>query len=172
MGMLVTKNMRDNVKAKNEEKIKELYHKFVPKVRAIIKDLEGHGYIPLIVWAWRSPEEQERLYKQGSTKIKYGFHNVSDRLGGPEAMAVDIVDARYMYNAPKRFWLMLASSALAHGCESGVLWTGSNILLRNRIMKAIKERDFSYNGPLGWDCAHVQMLPNSKLAAVRKGWRP
>lgn len=170
--MSISDDRLKQIKKRNEDKIKELYFKFAPKVRAILSDLEGHGFVPLIVWAWRSPEEQLRLYKQGSTKILYGYHNVSGRLGEPQAMAVDIVDARYMYNSPKRFWLMLASSAMAHGCESGVLWTGKNIVLRNKILKAIKSRNFSYDGPLGWDCAHIQLLPNSKLSAVKRGWRP
>jgi len=159
-------------KDSNAKKLDELYYKFVPKVKAIIKDLESHGWQPSIVWAWRSPEEQRRLYQQGSTRILYGYHNVSDPLGGPQAMAVDIVDARYGFECPNRFWLLLASSALAHGCETGVLWVGNNLLLKNRILKAIKNKEWTYNGPLGWDCAHVQMLPNSMLKKVRKGWRP
>ena len=158
---------------RNSIKISELHPSFAVKVRAILRDLEGKGWSPVIVCGWRSEEEQLRLYKQKRTKIKYGFHNITGKNGKPESFAVDIIDANLGYKAPNAFWLMLASSALAHGCETGVLWTGANILLRKRIADAIKERKFyEYKGPLGWDPSHVQMFPSSKLADLKKGWRP
>lgn len=158
---------------RNSAKLKELHPFFADKVSAIIKDLEGHGWDPYIVCAWRSPQEQLAAYKRGNSKVKYGFHNVSGKAGEKESLAVDIVSATTLYNAPVKFWLMLASSAQAHSCVSGALWTGANILLKRKIQNAINKKQFNtYKGKVGWDPAHVQALPDSALGKVKAGWRP
>jgi len=161
----------DAIIVANKARLSELYSGFVPLVEAILLDLKQ--YNPRIVCAYRSPEEQLRAYRSGHSKLKFGLHNVTGKNGKKESLAVDIIPLVDGYSAPTSFWLKLASSALVHNCESGVLWTGTNILVKHRILQAIKARDFTgYKGKLGWDCSHVQWSGGLTIKQIQKGIRP
>lgn len=138
--------------------------RFREKVAAGLRDLEAHGWQPKIIEAIRTPERQQYLYSIGRSRTLRSRH-----LPGPDGLsaAVDIIDERYGWSGPeaRRFFLYLARVMLLHGCTSGVLW------LRERsarpALKAFLTEPSStadpfnpseYEGPLGWDCAHVQKL--------------
>lgn len=131
-----------------EAKLKKFHPTLARKIRAIIKDLEGHGHKPTIGSGWRSKAEQRIIYNRGDSTVLFSFHNATKADGTACALAGDIVDARYGWDSPKRFWTHLGSSANAHG----LVWGG------------------------GWkrfpDVAHVQLLPNNMLTKVKNGYIP
>lgn len=128
-------------------KLDDLHPTLRRKVLAILSDLRGHGENPKLACAWRSPEDQLALYRAGRSKVRFSFHNATKLDGTPCGLAADIVDAAKGWYATKRFWTLLGRSAKAHGLTWGGDW------------------DF-------YDPAHVQLLPNSKLTAVKNGWLP
>lgn len=126
------------------------------KVAAVIKDLEGHGLEPLIAASvFRKPEEQLKLYNAGRSQVKWGFHCAMTKDGKPGSLAADIVDAKLGWNAPGKFWLMLGSSAMAHGLGWGGLW-GLPDTLRKGILKIIEDKDWNRPVKFGWDVAHIE----------------
>lgn len=126
------------------------------KVAAVIKDLEGHGLKPLIATGvWRNPAEQMNLYKQGRSKVKWGFHCACTKDGKPGSLAADIVDAELSWNASSKFWLMLGSSAMAHGLEWGGLW-GLPTSLQIGLIQTIKNKQWTHPVKFGWDVAHIE----------------
>jgi hypothetical protein len=165
----MTQQQRENLNAARLLKTNE---KVRPKFAAIIRDLEAHDWQPLIdAGVWRSASEQAAKVKGGYSKARWSFHNATTPDGKPDALAVDITDARWGWDSPKIFWLMLAASAEAHGLTTGIFW-GLNKSRRDAIRKAIKFRDFS-NAKIstGWDEAHVEPK-NLTLVAARLGARP
>lgn len=158
----------------NEARLKEMWPAFAVKVRAVIKDLEAHGYKPRVQTGWRSPAEQLDKYKKGYSKLKYGFHNVTAKDGTKQSFAFDITeDKPDPWNTTvKAFWLMLASSALAHGLESGAFW-GLSKADRNSLQYAINNKNWAYKGRLGFDVAHAEVdLGVGGLTRLKLGWRP
>lgn len=130
-----------------ERKLQQVHPNLARKVRAIISDLEGHGWEPTIGSGWRSVEEQRAILARGDSTVSFSFHN-AELNGKPAALAVDIVDARWGWDSPKRFWTHLGSSANAHKCVWGGNW-----------------KRFP-------DVAHVQLLSNDMLAKVKRGYSP
>jgi hypothetical protein len=77
------------------------------------------------------------------------------RNGKPASLAADIIDADHGWNVPRSFWLILGSSALAHGLSWGGLW-GLSAKLKNGTLSSINANDWDANVKLGWDLAHVE----------------
>jgi hypothetical protein len=158
--------------ALNAARLLKTNEKVRPKFAAILKDLESHGWQPLIdAGVWRSPSEQLAKVKAGFSKVRWSFHNATTPDGKPDALAVDITDARWGWDSPKAFWLMLAASAEAHQLTTGIYW-GLNKARRDAIHEAIAKRNFS-NPQIstGWDEAHVEPK-NLTITAARLGARP
>jgi hypothetical protein len=151
------------------------------KVTAIITDLEGHGLRPRIQCAYRSPSEQSRAYAHGTSKIRFGWHNITDRDEDrpaeftPAAMAVDILDDDHPLSPPAPFLLMLASSAGAHGMRTGIDW-GLPQSKREAIRRAISDRRWYAPVALGWDPCHVEpalgISPKAAQGKIREGVDP
>jgi hypothetical protein len=143
-----------------------------PKIIAILLDLEGHGWQPLIdAGVWRSKSDQLKKVRAGYSKVKFSFHNATTRDGAPDALACDITDARHGWDSPKSFWLMLAASAQSHGLTTGIYW-GLNAARRRQLQQVIAGRNFQNRDvSLGWDTAHVQPRGITLLSA-RLGKRP
>jgi hypothetical protein len=93
------------------------------KVAAILSDLRGHGWRPIIASSYRSMEEQTRLKAAGRSTVSFSYHNHS-LSGRPAALAADIIDSRYAWAIPQShlFWRHLGSSARAHGLTWGGNW--------------------------------------------------
>lgn len=142
------------------------------KVSAILRDLEAHGWQPRIdSGVWRSPGEQRRKVEQGHSRVLFSFHNASTPNGRADSLAADITDERFAWNSPKKFWLMLAASAEAHGLTTGIRW-GLTKKQRAAIDSALAARDFDNSKIiLGWDTAHVEPK-NFSLAQAKRGERP
>lgn len=158
--------------ARNAERLSELHPWLRPKVAAVLRDLEGHGWRPRIHQAWRSTAEQAEAYRLGRSKLRWGFHQATGAAGAPEALAADIVQDDAPYREPRQYLLMLASSARAHGLETGIRFglTYRQVL---RVRKAVADRDWGFGGPIGWDGWHVQPPPRTlTVAQARAGKRP
>jgi hypothetical protein len=158
-------------KALNAERVRKIHPALRPKIMAILSDMEGKGWQPMIdEGVYRTPAEQAEKKRRGLSKVDYSFHNVTGRDGTPEALAADIVDVRYGWNAPSKYWLQLASSAEAHGMQTGIRW-GLSTPLRSAINALIRLRDWSAKYAIGWDAAHVE-VKGITLSQAKMGRRP
>jgi len=70
----------------------ELWPSFGKKIKAVIETLEAEGLRPRIQDAWRSEADQLIAFKNGNSKLKFGFHNVTGNNGKKESLAVDMLD--------------------------------------------------------------------------------
>jgi hypothetical protein len=168
---------RNNI---NERRIAELHPPLRPKVRAIIKDLEGHKdqdgnpLKPIILEAWRSPTRQRQLLKRRVTTVTWGFHCAVTPTGKPDALAADIVSFPQFWDAPRPFWMKLAAYADAHNLGTGARWFGKKKTSARDLAnfnKALANRNWNYQGRVGWDLPHVQANGVS-IAQARAGKRP
>lgn len=158
-------------KIANAQRLQKIYPTLRPKIAAIISDLEGKGWQPVIDGqVYRTPAQQARLKAEGKSKVSYSFHTVTGPNGEPQSLAADIVDIRYAWNAPSRYWLQLASSAEAHGMQTGIRW-GLSTPKRAIINALIRSKDWSAKYALGWDAAHTEVVGIS-LAQAKAGKRP
>lgn len=140
------------------------------KIAAVIKDMEGHGLKPLIAKeVWRNPKEQLALYKAGRSKVSWGFHCACTPDGKPASLAADIIDADLAWNASRKFWLMLGSSAMAHGLGWGGMW-GLPKSLKTGLLKVIECKDWDCAVKFGWDVAHIETT-NVTVKEARAGKR-
>lgn len=156
---------------KNTARLKKLHPAMRPKISRVLEEMEAAGWKPIIdAHVHRTREEQAQMVRNGVSKVSFSFHNATARNGAPESLAVDITDARYGWDSPRKFWLMLGASYLRQGLNWGGFFglKGRTQALRDRL----KIRDFVAPGiALGWDVAHGEWS-GIPLAAVRIGVRP
>ncbi len=126
-------------------KLASLHPRFRPRVAAVIARLRAERFRPVVVYGWRSVAVQERLFRAGSSKVRFSFHNAQTTDGLPAAWAADLVDERWYWREPDAhvFFRALGKAAKAEG----LIWGG----------------DWKFR-----DWAHVQGRPNGDLAAVRR----
>lgn len=163
--MLETKRLETNA-----VRLLELNPFFRAKVRAVIADLERNGLRPLIATGYRSAAEEAKKKAGGFSKVSFGLHNCRNAKGQPDALAADVVDADTGWDAPKSFWLMLASSAQAHGLTSGAFW-GLSQAARAKIRAFIGAKSWKVAVALGWDAAHIEWK-GITLGQAKAGVRP
>lgn len=128
------------------KKYRSMNPRLRPKVKQVISGLKRRGFQPKIFFAWRSLEAQRRIYDRGHSKVLFSFHTATLD-GCPNSYAADIVDKRWGWEDPAEqngFWQALGEEAE----RAGLYWGGN-------------WRKFK-------DVAHVQLYPNSQLAAVKK----
>jgi hypothetical protein len=161
---------RDN----NEKRLAKIHKPLQPKFRAVLTDLEAHGYKPQIDAAvWRSKAEQAALVAKGNSKVYFSYHNASTPQGKPDSLAADITDARWGWksNASTRgYWLRLANSGRVHGLHSGAYF-GLSTANKTKLKSSLIARNFLYSGPIGWDPAHLEAAGVS-LNEAKAGKRP
>jgi peptidoglycan L-alanyl-D-glutamate endopeptidase CwlK len=123
------------------QKLASLDSRFKPKVQLLMAAMMRRDFRPKIFYAYRRPETQLELYRKGRSQVKFSFHNVrtSDNRA-PAALGADIVDAQKGWNNPAFF------KALGEEAKKLNLYWGG---------------DWKFK-----DSAHVQLLPNSKLAQL------
>lgn len=139
-----------------KDKTEELRPDLRPKVKAILSDLKGHGWQPVITEALRTQAKQRENVKKGVSKTMNSKH-LADKDG--YARAVDIIDQRYGWKPPVIFWLHLASTATAHGMRSGSFFGLSKkqeVLLKEAL--ADGRWDDAQRLKIGWDSAHVEAV--------------
>lgn len=135
----------DSSRWSQEKKLQSLNAQFRVKVKAVVKALKDEGFKPKIFYGWRSVAVQLDLFNKKRSKVKFSFHNATQKDGIPNSYAVDIIDLRYGWSdkpETKKFWEALGKAAN----ENGLYWGGD--------WKSFK------------DWAHVQMHPNNKLRSI------
>lgn len=157
-------------KLRNQTRLQELYPTIRPSVLAILEELEKAGYRPRIQDAWRSPADQLKAYNAGTSKVKYGFHNVTGANGEKESLALDILDDDNLFTAKTHYMLRLAAAAERHGLTTGIRW-GLSDAYSKAIDNAIAAQSWTIPIHVGWDPLHVEVtgLP---IEEVEKGRRP
>ena len=134
---------------RNAAKLQQTYHVLRAKFRAILTDLQGHGWRVRIQEAWRSEAAQLAAFEAGYSKVRWGFHNATGVGGKCEALACDFVLDDRPYDEPPEFFKHLRSSAKAH--ELSAPFTGARGGFR--------------------DPWHVQVV-GITIAQARRGVRP
>jgi hypothetical protein len=158
-----------NRKKRNTDRLTELWPLFAKKIKAVIETLEAKGLRPRIQEAWRSEADQLIDFKKGTSKLKFGFHNVTGANGTKEALAVDMLDDNHPMNIGTEYLLHLAAAAESQGLVTGIRWGLPN-KLRTAIDNAIAEGDWKAPVKVGWDPTHVEptgITPDEAKAGER-----
>ncbi|QHV97321.1 hypothetical protein GJR95_20945 [Spirosoma endbachense] len=116
------------------------WHPFIPEIYG----KEGTGY--------RSVADHQKLKAEhpDRTGAKFSFHNVTDRAGNPQAMAVHVTDRSVGSDPPRNHAFIQDLQVLSerHGLLTGNTWVDP------------------------WDPLHVQLYENDLKAGVQQGKRP
>ncbi|MEB0136454.1 hypothetical protein QN362_14025 [Actimicrobium sp. CCC2.4] len=155
---------------RNAERLQQLHPGFRLRVHTMLTALEAAGWHPRCQDAWRSPEQQLRAWRNGYSKLKFGFHNVTDADGNPAALAVDVLDDDAPESASPVFLLQLAAAAEQAGLRTGIRW-GLPRALAQAIDRAVAASDWHAAVKLGWDPGHVE-TSDVTVAQARAGRRP
>lgn len=155
---------------RNAERLTELYPSFAMQVSAVIAELEARGLHPRIQDAWRSPDAQLQAYRNGFSRLRFGFHNVTSIDGKPQALAADVLDNDAPLNPSSAYLLQLAAVTQQHGLRSGIRW-GLPAPLAAAIDRAIANQDWHSPVKIGWDPTHIE-TESVSVAEARLGQRP
>lgn len=157
-------------RARNQERLGELFPTFAVRVVAVISELESAGLRPRIQDAWRSEADQLEAFNSGHSKLMYGFHNVTGPNGEKQALAVDLLDDDSPFAPSSRYVLMLAAAAANMGLTSGARW-GLPKALADAIDAAISSSDWEAQVKVGWDPVHLEPI-GLTVAQAKDGKRP
>lgn len=111
-----------------DEHIQRIDPRIREKAKAVLRDLAGHGWQPVIASSWRSIEEQKEKVKDGYSNIYFSYH--CHTLNGKKAaLAFDVIDRRWGWGISQDhlFWKHLGSSLKAHGMEWGGDWRKKDV---------------------------------------------
>jgi hypothetical protein len=131
--------------------LKTLHPYFRDRVLRVTMDLNSLGYDIILRNGYRPISNQLKEFKNKKSKVKFGFHNVTNPITkGPESMAVHIYDRKLGEKPPKghSFGSYLQISSERHGLRTGNTWKDP------------------------WDPAHVQLYRNDQLKLVKRNIRP
>lgn len=157
-------------KLRNQTKLGEMHPAFRVRVEAVLQEMEQAGYRPRIQEAWRSPEDQQKAFHAGLSKLQYGFHNVTAPDGTKEALAADIIDDDRPDGVKLPFILRLAAAAKKNGLITGA-WFDLAPDKVAALEKAIADQNWNAPVSIGWDPLHVQVTGMTPEEA-REGKRP
>jgi peptidase C39-like protein len=155
---------------RNQSRMQELYPYFREHVQVLLKEMEAEGLRPRCQDAWRSPDDQLKAYKAGTTQVQYGFHNVTGPNGNKEALAVDVLDDNNIFATKTDYMLRLAAAAERNGLVTGIRW-GLSEAYSKAIDDAIASKSWSAPVHVGWDPLHVEVT-GLTISDARMGKRP
>ena len=134
---------------------------------------------------WRSPALQELKFRQGVSKLKWGYH-CATRNGKPASLACDIVHIDHAwfskfdatYKADEYFWLCLGRSAKEAGLDWGGEWMWNwpskeateKVRKLNERIDTLDATGLETARDFGWDVAHIEVRGVSAEEAAQ-GWR-
>ncbi len=156
--------------ANNRNKLQELYPSFRTRIDAVLKEMEKAGYRPRIQTAWRSPADQLDAYRRGTTRVQFGFHNITGANDAREALAADIWDDDRLEQVKVDFMLHLAAAAEAQGLTTGIRWDLADED-QKLIDLAVKHQIWDAQLRVGWDPLHVEPL-GITIQEAKDGKRP
>jgi len=156
--------------AYNRNKLSQLYPAFRARIEAVLKEMETSGYRPRVQVAWRSPAEQLEAYRNGRSKVPFGFHNVTSPIGVKESLAADIWDDDRLEKVKVDFMLHLAAAAEANGLITGIRWdlADEDSVL---IDIALQNKNWAAKIRVGWDPLHVEPI-GITIQEAKDGKRP
>lgn len=157
----------------NAERLLRVDESIRKEVRAVLGTLEHYGFFPIIGQeVWRDPATQIRLYREGLTKVKWGFH-CATRGGKPASLAADIFDSKRVQNPSLRFICTIGYAARAQGLGWGGyfdlpkrLKVGLDTALDGIPKGSAPPAGIKY----GWDSPHVQ-TKRVTVAQAKRGER-
>lgn len=155
---------------RNQQRLGECFPAFAQKVEAVIRDLEDEGFRPRIQDAHRSIADQLLAFQKGTSRVKFGFHNVTGKNQQPESLAVDLLDDDHPLDPPRKYLIRLAGNAKAHRVQTGIFF-GLPPTLRKGLRKAIEDLNFTPSVKIGFDPTHVEVMGIS-IAEAKSGKRP
>jgi hypothetical protein len=155
---------------RNQQRLTECFPAFATTLRQVITDMEAQGFRPRIQDAFRTEAEQLEDFKKGTSKVKFGFHNITGAGGRKESLAVDLLDDDNPLDPPRRYLILLAEAARARGLQTGILF-GLPAPLRKGANQAIAARNFDAKVKIGFDPTHVEVADIS-ISEARAGKRP
>ena len=157
-------------KARNAEKLVQLYPTFAKRIANVIAALEAAGIRPRIQDAYRSPADQLIAFNKGNSKLKFGFHNVTGDGGQPESLAVDLLDDDNPLSMTTAYFLRVAVAAEKNGLISGIRF-GLPAGLSAGLNAAIAAKNYKADVKVGWDPTHIEPTGITPTEA-RGGKRP
>ena len=157
-------------KERNRQRLTECFPTFAASLGAVIADMEAQGFRPRIQDAFRTKEQQMEDFRRGTSKVTFGFHNVTGFGGRKESLAVDLLDDDNPLSPPRRYLILLAEAARARGLQTGILFSLSTAE-RVRVNRAIADRDFNPGIKIGFDPTHVEVA-GITIEEARAGKRP
>ena len=137
----------------------------------VIEDMAAKGFRPRIQDAHRSIAKQLEKDKHGCAHVKFGFHNVTDVHGKPEALAVDMLDDDNPKDPSRRYLITLSSVAQANGLHSGIFFDLKPDAARTTLQNAIDTLNFDTSIKMGFDPTHLQPV-GLTIADAKDGKRP
>jgi len=69
----------DSARWPQEKKLRSLNTQFRSKIKVVLKKLKDQGYQPKIFYGWRSVTVQLDLYNRKRSKVKFSFHNATQK---------------------------------------------------------------------------------------------
>jgi hypothetical protein len=157
-------------KARNQQRLTELFPTFASRLEKVIAELEAAGLRPRIQSAWRSEADQLKAYNSGHSKLKYGFHNVTGPGGKKEALAVDLLDDNSPLKPSSAYVLRVAAAAEKFGLATGAKW-GLPKKLAEAVDDAIASQQWNAAVKVGWDPVHIEPK-GITVAQAKAGGRP
>jgi hypothetical protein len=154
----------------NKNKLQELYPSCRIRIEAVLKEMEKAGYRPRVQTAWRSVADQLDAYRRGTTRVQFGFHNITGANGVKEALAADIWDDDRLEQVKVDFMLHLAAAAEAHGLTTGIRWDLAEED-QKLIDLAVKHQVWDAKLRVGWDPLHAQPV-GITIQEAKDGKRP
>ena len=139
-------------------------------IESVLREMEAAGYRPRVQEAWRSAADQLKAYNAGTSRVQYGFHNVTASDGTKESLAADIIDDDRPLTAKTDFMLHLAAAAERNGLTTGIRW-GLTDVQSKAIDAAIAAQTWTVPIHVGWDSLHVEAT-GLTVAEARAGKRP
>ena len=106
---------------RNRQRLTECFPPFADEVRRTIDVLEAQGFRPRIQDAFRTKEDQLKAVEKGTSKVKFGFHNVTGAGGSKEALACDVLDDDHPNKPGTRYLLALTLAARGQGMDTLIM---------------------------------------------------
>jgi len=154
----------------NKNKLQEFYPTLRTRIEPLLMEMEKSGYRPRVQTAWRSVADQLDAYRRGTTRVQFGFHNITGAGDTKESLAADIWDDDRMEQVKVDFMLHLAAAAEVQGLTTGIRWdlTEEDQKLINL---AVKHQVWDAQLRVGWDPLHVEPL-GITIEEAKNGKRP
>ena len=154
----------------NKNRLQELYPSFRLRIEEVLKEMEQAGYRPRIQTAWRSVADQLEAYRRGTTRVQFGFHNITGANDTKESLAADIWDDDRLEQVKVDFMLHLAAAAEAQGLTTGIRWDLAEAD-QKLIDLAVKHQIWDAKLRVGWDPLHTEPV-GITIQEAKDGKRP